>query len=322
LSHQHSNWFKKVSLPIAIALLWMKVSLASNIGGFTGASIRLASDPLAAGSGGITLFDQSSTNSYAHNPAALAFSSNRRFDISTVNLSLDRFIHTVNASLPLPPTARLSFGLIAEGTKDIMARDSRGFQAGLMDDSEIIYLASFSNRFSKKLAIGVSLKLLTRSLVSEEDFLDLDASGFGAGLGLLYQVNEGSVFGITLKDWNASYKWNTKDFLDQSDSYRDEFPMSLAWGWKQNFDRFQLMVEHDHYFAGTNVYRFGVLWDSIQGISMRGGASYEDGAIFPGLGIRFEKSLLEGLPMHIDLGVVDGIAWEGWRTYMGWGMTF
>lgn len=309
-------------LAFVVSLMICAQVFPSGIGGYTGASQRLTSDALSAGTGGITLFKGSSSNSYSHNPASLAFSEERRFDANTVNLSLDRYVYTLNGSIPLPPTARLSFGLIAAGTNDIMARDSRGYEAGLMDDSEMAYLVSFSNRFSDKLAIGLSLKLLTRKLVSEDEWLDLDGSGFGAGLGILFRATETGTLGFAIKDWNASYKWKTQDLFEQGSAYQDQFPMSLAWGWMQRINHFTLALEHDHYFSGANILRFGLLWQGIQGISLNGGTSLEDGVLHPGASLRVERSLIRGLPMHIDVGFVNGVQGEGLRTYLGWGLIF
>lgn len=310
------------NIPIILLLLITAPVFASGIGGFTGAASRMAPDPLAAGTGGITLFHNSSTNSYTSNPASQAFRTSKRFDASMVDLSLDRYLYTTSISLPLPPTAQLSVGLMSAGTRNITARDSRGFDAGQLNDSEMTYAVSFSNRFSEKLAIGISLRLLTRNLNSDEDWFDLSGSGFGAGIGALYTVNENSTFAMALKDWNSSYKWKTQDLFDQGSSYKDEFPISLAWGWMQRMGQFTVAIEHDHYFVGEEIFRTALLWHGIDGISLHSGLSYEDASIRPGVSARFEKALIRGLPMHIDIGFVDGIAGEGLRTYLGWGMTF
>ncbi|MCF7807289.1 MAG: hypothetical protein K9N38_02055 [Candidatus Marinimicrobia bacterium] len=308
---------------ITVMLIFVSASVfASNIGGFTGSTARLAADPLAAGTGGITLFQNSSTNSYASNPASQAFLTSKRFDASLVDMSLGRYLYTTSASVPLPPTAQLSVGLFAAGTKDITARDSRGIDAGKLSDGEITYSVSFSNQFSDKLAIGISLKLLTRSLKSEDEWFDLSGSGFGAGVGALYTINDRSTVAMAIRDWNSSYKWKTQDLFDQGSSYKDEFPMSLAWGWMQELNQFTLAIEHDHYFAGEEIFRTALLWHGIEGITLHTGFSYEDAIIIPGVSARFEKALIKGLPMHIDIGLINGIVGEGIRTYMGWGMTF
>jgi len=295
---------------------------ASGLGGFTGTSSRFTSDPLAAGTGGITLFRNSSTNSYSQNPSSLAFTDKSSFDAGLVQLSLDRFIYTVNATLPLPPTANLAIGVIAAGTNNIEARDSRGFPAGQLDDTEMTYLVSFSNRFSDNLAFGLALKILTKRFGSDDDWLDLKGSGFGAGIGISYKPFKRSTIALALKDWNSSYKWKTQDLFDRGSSYKDKFPMSLSWGWLQEINAFSFAFEHDHYFIGEEIYRSAVTWNGLEDLYLNAGISYEDETIFPGVSARYEMSWKQGPPMHIDLGVRAGARGEGLRNYLGWGVNF
>ncbi len=315
----------RLSKGVIILLLFLigfNPVFASGLGGFTGTSNRFTSDPIAAGTGGITLFQKTSTNSYSQNPASQAFFDKRSFDAGLVQLSLDRFIYTVNASVPMPPTANLSIGIIAAGTNNIEARDSRGFASGDLSDTEMSYLVSFSNRFSEKLAFGLSLKVVTKQFNSEEDWLDLKGSGFGAGLGFVFKPMPGSTFGFALKDWNSSYKWKTQDLFERGSSYKDEFPMSLAWGWLQVMGSLSLAFEHDHYFIGENIFRAAVLWHGFESLQINAGLSMEDGAIYPGISARYELSWKQGPPMHIDLGIRNGTQGEGLRNYLGWGVNF
>jgi hypothetical protein len=307
---------------ILLLLLFSQNVLASNIAGFSGTSTRFTSDPLAAGTGGITLFHNSSTNSYSQNPASLGFLEQRRFDAGLVQLSLDRFIYTVNGSVPMPPTAHLGVGVIAAGTRKIEGRDSRGYYAGDLSDTEMTYLVSFSNRFSDKLAIGLTLKLLSKKLASEEEWFELKGSGFGAGLGILFKPLDGSTLGLAIKDWNSSYKWKTQDIFDQGSSYLDEFPMSLAWGWLQEFQAISLALEHDHYFVGEDIFRAALMWNGIRSLQLNAGMSYEDNIIIPGMSARYKLSLKKGPMMHIDLGFQSGVTGEGLRNYLGWGVNF
>ena len=78
-------------------------AFASGLGGYTGTSNRFTSDPLSSGTGGITLFHKTSTNSYSQNPASQAFFGQSSFNAGLVQLSLDRFIYTVNAGVPYLP---------------------------------------------------------------------------------------------------------------------------------------------------------------------------------------------------------------------------
>lgn len=307
---------------ILLLFIFAQNVLASGLGGFSGISSRFTSDPLAAGTGGITLFHNSSTNSYAQNPASQAFFEERSFDAGLVQLSLDRFIYTLSSSVPLPPTAHLGVGVIVAGTRHIEARDSRGYYAGELSDTEMTYLVSFSNRFSEKLAFGLSLKVLTKHFASEEEWFDLKASGFGAGIGILYKPLEGSTFALALKDWNSSYKWKTQDVFERGSNYQDAFPMSLAWGWQQELKFVSLAVEHDYYFIGENIFRAALIWNGIKNLSLNTGLSYEDESLFPGFSARYVLAWKQGPLMHIDLGIRSGIPGEGLRNYLGWGVNF
>jgi len=320
-----SDFLSKSKTPLLLLTLLLLLSsnlIASGLGGFSGTSNRFISDPLSAGTGGITLFHQTSTNSYSQNPASQAFFGKRSFDAGMVQLSLDRFIYSVNAGVPLPPTASLSFGVIAAGTNNIEARDSRGYAAGELSDTEMTYLVSFSNRFSEKLAFGLSLKVLTKQFSSDDDWLDLKGSGFGAGLGFVYKPMAGSSVAVAIKDWNSSYKWKTQDVFERGSSYQDEFPISLSWGWLQEMKRFSLAVEHDHYLVGENIYRAAVIWQSARALGVNAGVSMEDDQFFPGISARYELSWKQGPPMHIDLGMRMGTQGEGLRNYLGWGVNF
>ncbi len=305
-----------------LILFLFQSTFASGLGGFTGTASRFTSDPLSAGTGGITLFSNTSILSATQNPASRAFEKQRAFDAGLVQLSLDRFIYTVSASAPLPPTANISVGIVSAGTNNIEARDSRGYPAGDLDDTETAYLLSFSNRFSDKLAFGLSFKLLTRTFTSDDDWLDLKGTGFGAGLGLTLKPRDGSTFALTLKDWNSSYKWKTQELFERGSSYQDVFPMSLSWGWLQELNSISVALEHDHYFIGENIFRAAVLWHRIQGLNINAGLSYEDEQVMPGASARYELFRDRTIPMHIDLGISLGVVGEGTRTYLGWGVNF
>lgn len=297
--------------------------LASELGGYTGTSNRMSLDPRAAGTGGITLFENTSDNAFAQSPASQAWQTNRSFNAAMIQLSLDRYVYSVNFGMPLPPTAHLNLGLISAGTKHIEARDSRGYYAGDMDDSEMTYFLSFSNAFSEKLAFGLSFKFLSKQFSSDDGWLDLKGTGFGANVGLLFKPLPGSLFAIAVKDWNASYKWKTQDLFDQGSSYRDAFPMSLAYGWQQDLGYVKLALEHDHYFIGEDIFRAALLLDGLKDLSINTGFSLEDGTIIPGASARYHLKLPNyATSMHIDLGISGGVEHEGVRTYLGWGANF
>ena len=320
--NRKTGLWKGLGVSSLFILFLFQSTFASGLGGYTGTASRFTSDPLSAGTGGITLFSNSSTLSALQNPASRAFEEQRAFDAGMVQLSLDRFIYTVSASAPMPPTAHLSVGLVSAGTNNITARDSRGYPAGELYDTEMAYLLSFSNRFSDKLAFGLSFKLLTRTFTSEEDWLDEKGSGFGAGLGLVLKPRPGSTFALALKDWNSSYKWKTQDQSGLGRDYHDEFPMSLAWGWLQEMGSTSLAIEHDYYLIDEHIFRAAIIWDGVKNLNIHAGFSYEDEFLIPGVSARYELFKTRGTPMHIDLGFRSGVVGESLRSYLGWGVNF
>ncbi len=306
-----------------ILLAGWSILEASDLGGYTGTSNRMVMDPLSAGTGGITLFANTSDNAYTQNPAARAWTEGRNLNAGLVNLPLDRYIYSLNVGLPLPPTAHLSMGLVSAGTRGIEARDSRGYYAGDLSDSETTYFLSFSNRFSDRLAFGLSFKLLSKQFSSDEGWLDLKGSGFGAGLGVVYKATSTGTLAIAVKDWNSAYKWKTQEVFERGGSYQDVLPMSLATGWLQDMGMLQLAVEHDHYFIKSDIFRLAVLYNGLKDLSLHTGIAFEDGSMHPGLSARYNLAFVKNQTrLHIDLGLAGGVVNEGLRTYLGWGVNF
>ena len=312
---------KNITMLIILLLVGVTSLQASLLGGYAGASLRIPADAISAGTGGITLFHEASQLSMAHNAAAMIGLQGRQFHANMANLPLDRFIYAVNASIPLPPTARLGIGVIAAGTRNIDFRDSRGYYGGDMSDTESIYLAAFSNQLSPRLAVGLSLKMLNRRLQADQNDLDLKGTGFGVNFALQFQAVEKTRLVVALRDWNSSYNWKTQELFEHGANYRESFPMSLAWGLLQDIGRLQLMLEHDNYFIGENVARLALTWNGFGPLVLRSGVEVTPDDLVSGASASYRLNW-NGPPMMVDLGLVMGIPGEGVRTYLGWGLEF
>jgi len=311
--------------PIVIILLGL-LSLplaASDLGGYTGASLRLAPDAISAGNGGITLFESTSSVSLLSNPAAASWSTGRRLSANLVNLSLDRYLYAAGLELPLPPTAHLGVAVVAAGTSDIDARDNRGYYAGKLNDSETFVIASFANRLARRFAVGVTLKMVNRHLgVADEDWLDLTAKGFGVNVGLLWKATTSGQLALAIRDLNTSYNWKTQDYFPQGSSYRDVFPANLAWGWQQQLGDWTLSSEHAIYFIGEQIGRMAVNWQGLELLELRLGLQLDADGLRAGGGGSLRVPWQKGPPMRLDLGMIPGVSGEGMRTYLGWTLTF
>lgn len=302
-------------------LLSLGMAQASELGGYAGAGFRITADAVSAGSGGIVLFPEASSMSLTHNAASMTSLEGRQFSANLVQLPLDRHVYSSAVSLPLPPTARLGVAVISAGTRKIPARDNRGFYAGDMSDTEMAYLAAFSNRLSPKLSIGLSLKVLSRRFDTDAFDLDLRGTGFGMNMGADLQLSQRTRLSLALRDWNASYNWKTQELFDQGASYRESFPANLAWGILHKLGSFQVMLEHDQYFVGEHVFKAAVVWQGLGSLLVRGGAEVTPEGILPGFSSSYTLNW-KGPPMALDLGLVSGIPGEGIRTYLGWRLIF
>ncbi len=296
---------------------------ASSLGGYTGASLRLADDAINAGLAGITLFASTGTFSFATNPTALTSRQDRRFTGSTAQLALDRYLYTAGLNLPLPPTAFLGVGVQAMGTRNITARDSRGIPAGELSDAEQHLILAFANRLSDRLSAGFSLRLLTRRFSSRDtNWLDLKSRGVGVNAGIRLDLDHLGVLTAVLRDLNGSYSWKTQDLFPQGASYQDDFPASLAWGWQKSWDKLIFSLEHDWYFLGEHRGRMAVAWMGIPALELRGGLILDGAGVSGGLGAGYAFDLSHALGMQIDLGLTSGVPGEGLRSYLGWQLTF
>lgn len=308
-------------ISLFLLILAANISLGSELGGYAGASFRVPADALSAGTGGITLFKDASRLSALYNPASLAEATGRQANASTAQLPLDRSIYSALATVPMPPTARLAIGIVSAGTNNIDARDNRGFKAGELTDRETMFLVAFNNQFSNRLSIGLSLKVMSRRMKADEDWLDIKGSGFGANIGVHYTLNESFRLALALQNLNAAYNWKTQDVFAQGSTYRESFPPYLSYGVSTDLGPLRLLLEHDYYFIGENLFHAAVLLDGLDNLTLRSGLEFDGEHLLPGASASY-RLIWPGPVMDIDLGMVLGIPGEGVRTYLGWGIQF
>lgn len=297
---------------------------AGAIGGYTGTFMRLTPDAISAGLGGVTLFENASGYAFMHNPATL-METNRRIHAGTVNLSLDRHFYGINFTMPLPPTAHVGIGILSAGTDKIQGRDSRGYYTGDLQDEERLIAVSFANDFSTKVSAGIALQIVQRVFTGEQNSLDLSASGFGVGAGVMAKLTSTTTLSASFQNANLKYNWNTQKLFTsgQGKNYSDNFPGLLAVGIRQTLGNLQLLLEVDDYLNNLEFqYRGGVTYSGWHNLILRGGAQIMDAKILPGASASYTLPIEFGPEMQIDLGFVVGIPGEGVRQYLSWEMEF
>ncbi len=242
-----------------------------------------------------------------YNPALPSFQENNSFQSGYTFLSLDRslnflsftrkfdFYSKVNPKDTVPrATAGISFGIINAGVSGIDGRDNNGLQTEELSTSENQVFLSVSNRFSRKLSVGIAVKFYYYKLYEE-----ITSNGLGVDIGALYKVNDNWNISLMISDLNSEYDWDTSPIYQQQGlTSMDKFPVLNKIGVSYYKPEIKLLaaIEFENSSAGTNIIRLGAEYNIYDNLFLRGGfdqfnLSNIDAGVKPSLGFSYSKLL-------------------------------
>lgn len=242
-----------------------------------------------------------------YNPALPSFQENNSFQSGYTFLSLDRslnflsftrkfdFYSKVNPKDTVPrATAGISFGIINAGVSGIDGRDNNGLQTEELSTSENQVFLSVSNRFSRKLSVGIAVKFYYYKLYEE-----ITSNGLGVDIGALYKVNDNWNISLMISDLNSEYDWDTSPIYQQQGlTSMDKFPVLNKIGLSYYKPEIKLLaaIEFENSSAGTNIIRLGAEYNIYDNLFLRGGfdqfnLSNIDAGVKPSLGFSYSKLL-------------------------------
>jgi hypothetical protein len=243
-----------------------------------------------------------------YNPAVSPFQENNSMQLGYSVLSLDRslnflsftrkfdFYSSKDSSVDKKPTstAGISFGIINSGVSGIDGRDNNGLPTEELSTSENQVFLSVSNRFSKKISVGIAIKFYYYKLYEE-----ITSNGLGLDIGALYKVNENWNVSLMLSDLNSDYEWDTAPIYQQQGlTTKDKFPLLKKVGVSYYKPEIKLLtaIEFENSNAGTNIIRFGAEYNIYENLFLRGGIdqfnlSNTDAGVKPSLGFSYSKTL-------------------------------
>ena len=242
-----------------------------------------------------------------YNPALPSFQENNSFQSGYTFLSLDRslnflsftrkfdFYSKVNPKDTVPrATAGISFGIINAGVSGIDGRDNNGLQTEELSTSENQVFLSVSNRFSRKLSVGIAVKFYYYKLYEE-----ITSNGLGVDIGALYKVNDNWNISLMISDLNSEYDWDTSPIYQQQGlTSMDKFPVLNKIGLSYYKPEIKLLaaIEFENSSAGTNIIRLGAEYNIYDNLFLRGGfdqfnLSNFDAGVKPSLGFSYSKLL-------------------------------
>jgi len=306
-------------LIIIFILIYSAASLAqpkfTEISSMPGAFSRMGFGARGMGMGNaMSAVTEGNLVSY-YNPALSAFQENNSFQTSYSILSLDRSLNFLNftkrfdfyskdandkTSVPRS-SAGISVGLINSGVSKIDGRDNNGNKTGDLSTSENQFFLGLSNRFSRKLAIGISVKFYYYKLYDK-----ISSTELGLDLGALYKINYAWNLSLMISDINSKYKWDTSTlYQEQGTTTTEVFPILKKIGVSYYNKKYKIVtdVEFENSNAGTNILRAGIEYNIYEGLFIRGGIDQFNLSNFdytsnPSLGFSYIKNF-----GNLDIGV-------------------
>jgi hypothetical protein len=241
-----------------------------------------------------------------YNPALSVFQQDNSFQTSYSFLSLDRSLNFLNftrrfdfysskdSSSQPNATAGLSIGIINSGVSNIDGRDNDGNKTGNLSTSENQFFVGLANKFSKKLAVGIAIKVYYYKLYEQ-----INATGVGLDIGALYILNKHWNISFVLSDLNSQYKWDTSPvYNEQGSTSTDKFPTLKKIGASYTNDDYGIIAsaELESSNGGTNILRGGIEYNIFKDLYLRGGIdqfnlSNSDYAVNPSLGFSYFKNV-------------------------------
>ena len=303
----------RMRLLILLAAIITSTSVAQ-IGGAPGAYSRMGFGARGMGMGNALTAVVSGDIIGYYNPAVIPLAEHRNASGSFGLLSLDRSLNFIGFTQTLPPDAGISAGFINAGVSNIDGRDADGEQMGTLKTSEDQVFLGFGLKFRSGFSFGLTLKILYYHL-----YTDLTSLTAGLDFGVLYRVDDAFTLGVTVKDVNSKYKWDsTPLYAEQGTSLQDNFPLRVALGAAYMLPDSIGLVSADVEFSNvrTSVLRVGAEIPLIREVTLRAGVDRIDlkekgSGVSPAFGFTITRGLEGWTPSITYVYVVEPFAPSG-----------
>lgn len=262
-------------IKIILLLSVLSISSYSQLGGLPGAFTRMGFNARGISMGNaMTSVTTGDVNGF-YNPALSSFQNEHLINASYSFLSLDRSLnfvsYTKNFKLPKQTEggAGITFSWINSGVGKIDGRDIDGFSIGELSTSENQFLFAPSIMVSDKISLGVGFKLYYSKL-----YEGVSSTSFGFDLGGIYKVNDKINVGVTVKDINSKYEWNTIDLYGQNGNQTKEkfprlFTLGVSYQLPKNFGI--VSVDYETSNKKSNIIKVGAEISPVKDIRFRAG---------------------------------------------------
>ena len=309
---------KKIVLILFFMLNWFGAKAGENAGS-AGSYLRmgLGARSLAMGNTGIA----SGVNAYSafYNPALFGLIEGKLVGLSYSFMSLDRRFNYISFSMQVPPGAGFSVGWIESGVGDIKSYDIIGNETGEINHSANAVYFSFGRKFSEKLAIGLSLKILFEYINDGTEQLDYTGKGVGIDLGVLYQLRDDLNLAYQLRDLKSQLKAQTDKIFDRGGTTIFPFPVINKLGLFYKSPLSWLRAAYEFEWSNRSEMKHHIGFEAIQGKNLALRIGYNGIVMTFGAGMDFT---ILGVDSFLDYAFLPSVIDEGSNHVFSWQVAF
>jgi hypothetical protein len=308
---------------ISIMLLSSLVNASEN-GGYAGAFLRmgLGARSIALGNTGVA----GPVNAYSafYNPALFGSMEGRMVGISYSFLALDRRYSYFSFCMKVPPGAGFSLGWIECGDDNLKSYNTIGEETGDINNSMDAFYFSFGRKFSERLSIGLSIKILLMYINDGTEEFDYRANGVGFDLGVLFRISDNLHFGAQIKDLKSKLKANTSKIFEQGGTTIDYFPGINKLGLFYQTPMEWIRMAYDFEWSDKDAYRnhLGVEALARKNLTLRMGYNYHASNQTLTFGAGMDFQFMNKLDTFIDYAFLPSIVDEGSSHIFSWQIMF
>ncbi len=289
----------------------------NNNGGYAGSYLRMGLGARSISLGNTGVADVANGFAHYYNPAILPFLEKKSLTLSYSFMPLDRHTQYVGYNMRVKPAAGLSFGWIESGVGDLQGTNSIGEFTGEINHSLHGIYFSFGRRFSERLNLGLTIKLVMEYL-SDNSF-DYSSSGVGFNFGGYYTISDDLSIGAAIYDINTTLQANTEDIFTYGGKTTDHFPFLYRIGARYVTPLKWLRVQYD--FEGSQkggvAHHVGV--EALHGDNLALRAGFNGDHFVAGAGMDFK---LYKFVSFIDYAFTPSVIDEGSTHIFSWQIFF
>ena len=291
-------------MKIYFYILFIFISTICASGGLVGSAYEYGTNAKSISLSNAMISSYNRGNNAFSNPSLLGGVKKNEYSFSHFSLSLDRFMHTMSISLPVPDEeATLGLSFFVTGVEDIPETVDDPTVLGDYSTYEGYLMLSFGAKFSEKLSLGINFRFM-----KNEIFDDYSANGLGSDIGMLFEFSNHSKLGITINNLYSKYSWDF-NYGGNDYKYDEKFYRTFALGFSTKVFNNILFLSQVEYISDIKKsnYRIGfekeIFVNTGKSFMVRSGVNYKNNLFNPSFGLGYTMNSYKNFNIDFDYAI-------------------